>query len=168
MQSLEKFLNTLAIVYIGIVILVTVVIQSNNTNNDPLLIEPEFTSYFNDFKKDADKHQVTPLYSNLTTTFINDIKGDVLAYCIPKLNIVRVSRKRWNAMEGTSRKLLLYHEWAHCTLKRDHVDEFEIGVSCPSSIMYPYIDPMINCYTYNKDWYDFELFKNPNNRATLP
>lgn len=166
---LEKAIDLLVFFLIFVMACTTFIIQSNNNNNEPLVIETEFYPYFNQFKQDADAHKTIPRFSNLSTVFVNKLEGGVLAYCLPKFNTVKVSKERWNEMSSYDRKLLLYHEWGHCTLRREHVETYDsVPSGCPTSIMYPYMEPIIQCYKYNRQWYDFELFKNPNNRDIIP
>lgn len=146
------------------------VIQSNSHKNAPLYIDETFIPYYNSFVDDADKYKVVPNFRNMTTTFVESLSDGVLAYCIPNFNIIKVDRNKWNSLDELSKKLVLYHEWGHCTLRRPHVDPIYVNlyVSCPDSIMHPYIDPTVRCYAQNKEWYDKELFTNVNNRELIP
>jgi hypothetical protein len=145
--------------------LIAFLLSFKNFKNEPLYVHPAFVPTFEQFKKDANKFNTTPLYSGLTTTFVDDIGGEILGYCLPKFNAVRISRAKWNKMGELNRKLLLYHEWGHCTLKREHVEE--VDFLCPTSIMHPYLSPTISCYPSFKDWYDKELFTNPLNKDLI-
>ena len=67
-------------------------------------------------------------------------------------------------MNTQQRKTLLYHEWGHCALKREHTEDMRVPYSfCPSSIMHPYMDPVGRCYSELEEEYLEELFTNPNN-----
>ena len=166
----DIFVNFFILCVIIFTSVCTFIIQVNVSNNTPLIVDKEFISILNEFKMDAKKYNITPNFKNMTTVFVSDISGDVLAYCIPRLNTIRVSRHKWNRMDLLSRKILLYHEWGHCTLKREHVTiEYSDYISvCPDSIMYPYMEPIVRCYHLNTNWYDKELFTNFNNRETIP
>jgi len=171
---MNKFFDKIVDCFIFIVIIFTTIctfiIQINVKQNTPLLVDDEFIPFLEQFKSDASKYQVIPDFKNMTTTFVSDLSGEVLAYCIPKFNTIKVSRFKWNQLDTLSKKLLLYHEWGHCTLKREHVDNLTADyVSiCPDSIMYPYMQPIAKCYNSNTDWYDKELFTNFNNRELFP
>ena len=145
-------------------------LQFNLKNNEPLVIDDEFLPFFEQFKRDARKYQVVPNFSNMSITFTEHLEDGVLAYCLPKLNIIKVSRHRWNRVDTLTKKLLLYHEWGHCTLRREHVvEQYNYGIlTCPDSIMYPYIEPAVRCYDLSPEWYDRELFTNVNNREMIP
>jgi hypothetical protein len=160
MSTLFKILNAGITSFILVLFLFVTVLSFKNFKNEPLYIEKEFTGLFEAFQQDAKFYNVTPDYSGLTTTFVDDIRGDILGYCIPKFNTVKISRVKWNRFDTVKRKLLLYHEWAHCTLWRDHTED--TGFICPISIMHPYITPTASCYLSFKEWYDRELFTNPN------
>jgi hypothetical protein len=136
-----------------------------NATNQPLYIESDFQLLFEAFKKDAEFYKVTPKFSGLSIAFVKDIEGDILGYCIPKFNTVKISKLKWNRIGELERKLLIYHELAHCTLLRDHTADN--GFICPISIMHPIITPSVACYPSFKDWYDRELFTNPNNTTLI-
>ncbi len=160
MSTFLKILNICVTILIVILFLFVFFLSFKNFKNEPLFIEKDFAEFFTAFKKDAQFYNVIPNYSGLTTTFVDDIEGDILGYCIPKFNTVRISRVKWNRFNNIERKLLLYHEWGHCTMRRDHTEDN--GFICPISIMHPYINPIVSCYSTYKEWYDKELFTNPN------
>lgn len=166
----EAIVDLFIIVVFIFTAIVTIVIQVNVKRNSPLYIDVEFVPYFKQFQKDANKYKKIPNFQNMTTTFIDDISGETLAYCLPKFNTIKVSRRKWNRLSTISKKLLLYHEWGHCALRREHVENtYDTIMSvCPDSIMYPYIEPIQKCYHLNTDWYDKELFTNFNNRELFP
>lgn len=151
----------------GIVTLVFTVfmVAFSTALNAPIYIEPEFRSTFNQFSADANKYNTTPDFSKLITVFKNELSFGTAAYCIPNTNTVVVSYPVYKGLSDYGKKALLYHEWGHCTLKRDHVEvAVELKFStCPVSIMYPYIDPVEFCYPILEDLYVEELFTNPFN-----
>jgi hypothetical protein len=165
-----KIIDTFIILVLTVSSIVCFILQFNIKTNEPLLMDDEFLPFFENFKKDADKYKVVPDFKNMSTTFTNELPEGVLAYCLPKFNTIKVSRAKWNRLDPLSRKLLLYHEWGHCALRREHVEytyNYSI-ITCPDSIMYPYIDPTVRCYDLSPQWYDKELFTNLNNRETIP
>lgn len=165
-KAIDTFIFTLLVAFS----ILSFLLQFNIKNNEPLVVDDEFLPFFEEFKKDAKKYQVTPDFSNMSTTFTGELSEGVLAYCLPKFNTIKVSRPKWNRLDVLSKKLLLYHEWGHCTLRREHViQEYNYGIlTCPDSIMYPFIDPTVRCYDLSPQWYDKELFTNVNNREIIP
>ena len=160
MSLFRKIVDIITVVFFVLLSILVYLLSLKNFKNEPLYVESEFIPLFNEFKEDAKKYKVTPVFSGLTTSFVDDMSDGILGYCVPKFNTVKISRKKWDRLDGLSRKLLMYHEWAHCTLKRDHTEDY--GFLCPDSIMHPYIDPVTSCYLSFKEWYDRELFTNPN------
>lgn len=170
MNSFNKIVDFFIIVILLFTSIVTYIIQTNIKKNNPLIIDKEFIPFFEAFKKDAEKYNVVPDFKNMTTTFTPELSENILAYCLPRFNSIKVSKAKWDRLDNVSRKLLLYHEWGHCTLRRDHVEDIHQNIlsTCPDSIMHPYIDPIVKCYNINTDWYDKELFTNFNNREIIP
>lgn len=138
--------------------------------NKPVYVDPEFQSYLNNFHKDSKKFKVDINYYRLITVFSNSTTPGQLGYCMPHLNVVVISRRSWEAMNTNTRKLLLYHEWAHCLLRREHSEEaFGFPTYCPVTIMHPFIEPSQRCYNKNtKEFYDRELFTNPYKFQLIP
>jgi len=138
--------------------------------NKPVYLDSEFRSYFSEFVQDGSKYGVKVDSYRLITIFSNTYSISRLAYCIPSLNLVVVSRDHWDNMDDRTRKILLYHEWGHCILKRQHVESiYNFPTYCPMSIMYPYIEPPKRCYNKDtEDSYNMELFTNPFNFKKIP
>ena len=145
------------------VVIITILAESK-INNNPLYIDPAFRSYLKLFQKDAVKFKAKLDLYKLTTVFSKRVPVGVLGYCLPSTNTVVISQQVWNGMTLQARKALLYHEWGHCTLKRDHTEDLRYPYSyCPVSIMYPYIEPINSCYSELAEEYIEELFTNPYN-----
>jgi hypothetical protein len=131
--------------------------------NVPVYTHPEFIPYMDQFKKDAKKYKVKIDLFKLVTVFSDKVKMGIAAYCLPHSKVVVVSTKSWEGLNAAGKKALLYHEWGHCILRREHVEERSFPTYCPVSIMYPYVDPMNRCYNSLKESYNRELFTNPHN-----
>jgi hypothetical protein len=145
------------------VVIISILAESK-INNNPLYTDPAFKSYLDLFQKDANKFKIPIDLYKLTTVFSTTVPVGVLGYCVPSTNTVVISQQSWDKMDIQSRKILLYHEWGHCTLKRDHTEDLKSPYSfCPVSMMYPYIAPTNNCYSELEGEYLEELFTNPYN-----
>lgn len=171
MNSLfHKIIDTFIITMVLFICVATFVLTLNIKKNQPLFTEKEFIPLLEEFKKDANKYKIVPDFRNMSTTFTPTLPEGVLAYCVPVFNAIKVSKEKWDELDDLSKKLLLYHEWGHCALKREHVTvvHFYSLKTCPESIMYPYIDTIAQCYDISPQWYETELFTNPNNRGLIP
>jgi hypothetical protein len=158
----------LFLLFINITVLVTA--GYSKFFNRPVYLEKEFISYFNQFKKDGKDYGVKVNSYRLITIFSKTYSINRLAYCMPSLNLVVVSKFHWDLMDTNTRKILLYHEWGHCILKREHVEQlYPFPSYCPVSIMYPYIEPPKRCYNkVAEDYYNMELFINPFKFKKIP
>lgn len=144
--------------------IIIVLLFKSKVTNTPIYVNPKFNEYLDLFNKDAARFKVKPNMYKLVTIFSPNLSTNTLAYCLPSSNTVVVSRKAWDGLTFLARKALLYHEWGHCTLKRDHVEDFKIPYSfCPVSMMYPYLDNIRTCYIELEEEYIVELFTNPHN-----
>ena len=132
--------------------------------NTPIYINPTFYPYLEEFKKDSEKYKTPIDMYKLTTVFKDKLSRGIAAYCVPSTNSVVVSRESWEILSSAGKKALLYHEWAHCTLRRDHTEDRHADKSlCPKSIMYPYITDVEYCFDNLEEEYIEELFTNPYN-----
>lgn len=161
-----KFLLT---VYINMIIFLTIVMSIplviSEFTNSPIHMDEAFREDFESFLKDAKKYKVSLNLRKHITTFSSTVDVGTAAYCVPSTNTVVVSVSSWRTLNRRGRKALLYHEWAHCILRRDHADNMQYFPRfCPVSLMYPYIEPLERCYTKeSEDEYNKELFTNPHN-----
>lgn len=151
--------------FIIFLLFLIVLLAFSKALNSPLYIDPEFRSIFYQFSNDAERYKIKPDFFKLITVFDDELSFGTAAYCLPNTNTVVVSYPIYKNLSSDGKKALLYHEWGHCTLKRDHVQktvEYK-SLSCPVSLMYPYIDPVEFCYPILEDLYTKELFTNPYN-----
>lgn len=148
----------------GASLAILIVLGVSKISNSPIYVNPEFKPYLTLFKEDAKRFNAPIDLYKLTTIFSNTVPTGTLAYCLPSTNTVVVSSRYWGSMNTQQRKTLLYHEWGHCALKRDHTEDMRVPYSfCPASIMHPYMDPVGRCYAELEGEYLEELFTNPNN-----
>lgn len=163
-----RTLVTTTLLFINFSILITA--GYSRFFNRPVYLDREFVDYFNKFQKDGRDYGVKVDSYRLITVFSNTYNVSRLAYCVPSLNLVVVSRSHWELMDSNTRKILLYHEWGHCILKRDHVEQlYHFPSYCPMSMMYPYIEPPKRCYNkVTEDYYNMELFVNPFKFKKIP
>lgn len=146
--------------FLGLPILIS------DLTNTELFIEPQIRPYFNHFLNDAKKYNADLSLRKHVTIFSNSTKDGLAGYCLLASNTVVISTKVWKSLNEAGKKALVYHEWGHCILRREHVDTYTPLVKgfCPTSLMYPYIDPSETCYNKdNEKWYNEELFINPFN-----
>ena len=138
--------------------------------NRPVYTDSAFSSYLSQFEADAKKYNTPLNLYKLVTIFSNRIntkQTGAVAFCLPSTKTVVISKTTWNGLNEDSRKALLYHEWGHCVLRREHTEDYNYVSFCPTSIMYPYIDPLKYCYRQYQESYNRELFTNPFNFKTF-
>lgn len=163
MNFIFRIIDCFIVLLLTIVAIVSIPFIYSKLSNRPVYTDPNFKTYLDLFEKDAKKHNVNlDLYKTITIFGIVS-EESVAAYCVPNTKTIVVSKKTWNELDESSRKALLYHEWGHCILRRDHAEQINYFSMCPESLMYPYIDPMKTCYKKYEDWYNEELFLNPLN-----
>lgn len=162
-------MNSMSYVMLFLCVNIISVLSVSKIFNTPLYVDPEFEIIFNQFKKDAKKYNADVDLYKLTTIFNEQLPSGIAAYCLPATNTVVVSREVWQDLNDNGKEALLYHEWGHCTLKREHAEDMQIPYSyCPISIMHPYIHPVESCYSDLRDFYVEELFTNPYNYEKIP
>lgn len=115
-------------------------------------IEPEFTEIVADFDKEVADRGAEALYVNEvrfakpyeTSTYLFDLDNQVLGRCYytdRKHVVIVINPTSWKLMDGTTQRLLLYHELGHCALRLHHRAErvpTSDGKSLPE-IMTPYM-----------------------------
>jgi len=161
---IDNLIRKLTIVIFFALSLMLIPVSISKFLNLPIYIHKQFIPYFNQFKKDNDKYKSGANFYKLTTIFSDNVPLGVAAYCRPITNSVVVSSQVWDRLSVQGRKALLYHEWGHCTLRRDHTEDLMTPYSfCPKSIMYPYVDNVERCFETLGEEYIEELFTNPYN-----
>jgi hypothetical protein len=165
---INRLARLLVLLITPLLLIVAIALIRSKFTNTPVYVHPEFHPYLESFKKDADTYKVRVDFYKMVTVF-SSMKGEspVAAYCLPATNTVVVSINTWNSIDFKTRKALLYHEWGHCLLKRDHTDDVDYSTMCPKSLMFPYIDPLQRCYRLYESSYNKELFTNPYNYKTF-
>jgi hypothetical protein len=138
--------------------------------NRPVFTDSAFEKYLIQFESDAKKYNTHLNLYKLITIFsnkINTAETGAVAFCMPATKTVVISRPIWNKLDNSGKKALLYHEWGHCILRREHTESYDYSSLCPTSLMYPYIDPLKYCYNKHQESYNRELFTNPFNFKTF-
>lgn len=144
--------------------LIVIIMAFSKIQNIPIYTHPQFKNYLDDFISDSKKYNKDLDLSRLVTIFSDSVSYGTAAYCIPNYKLVVVSTNVWETLSLDGKKALLYHEWGHCILRRNHTEDYIFSSLCPVSIMYPMIEPVERCYNIEKyNWYNKELFTNPNN-----
>lgn len=168
MIYIHRLLNVLILTLTCLLVIIAIPLLRSKYTNTPIYVHPEFHPYLESFKKDADTYKTHVDFYKMITVF-SDMRGEstAAAYCLPATNTIVVSINTWNSIDNKTRKALLYHEWGHCLLKRDHVEDINYFTMCPESLMFPYIDPLQRCYNLYESSYNKELFTNPYNYKTF-
>ncbi len=165
MRMIEYALNLISVSLLLLCCMFSVPFMYSKFLNQPVYTDSSFNKYLDDFKSDAKRYKVDLDLYKLITVFSSDVESGIAAYCVPQRKLVVVSRRAWYYLDSVGRKALLYHEWGHCILRRDHVDtisEFPMPY-CPVSLMYPSIELPSRCYGNSMESYNRELFTNPFN-----
>lgn len=116
-------------------------------------ISPEFQSYVNAYVA----YKGAPLNYDIAVQF-SDLEEDIAGSCYPYktgTRVVLIDRTYWFEESTEGEKYgLIFHEFGHCDLNRDHIETTTNGR--PDSIMYPYVVELNNPYF---SFYINELFK---------
>lgn len=168
-KFLSGVIGVVSYIMLGLACFVIVILAKSKINNAPIYTNPEFEPYFDMFQADASKFKTPLRLYKLTTIFSDTVPIGVLGYCVPSTNTVVISARAWDRMDFMGRKVLLYHEWGHCALRREHVEQMNPSPYpyCSLSVMHPYIDTINNCYQELEEEYLEELFTNPYNYPTI-
>ena len=167
MTHIIRFLNLLILTLGFVLFIFAFPLLNSKITNTPLYVHPDFQPYLESFKRDAALYKSDVDFYKMVTVFSDVGQDSAAAYCLPATKTIVVSTRTWNSIDDKTRKALLYHEWGHCLLKREHVEDINYYTLCPESVMYPYIDPLQRCYSRYESSYNKELFTNPYNYKTF-
>lgn len=167
--------NTLFLLLISIssaVILFSGILMFSNFTNTEVYVGSEFEVLLESFKKDAILHNTELNLRKHTTIMVDHLEPGILGTCYPHANTVTISGEYWEYLDEAERKALMYHEWGHCLLKREHVTDIMVSILmfyqvCPVSVMYPQLQHN-SCFLDNEEHYIKELFKNQYKYPTIP
>ncbi len=163
----SRVFNLFLMIMMTLITIMAIPFFISKITNSPIYTHPAFVEYLSDFRKDADRYNVDVSYYKLVTVFSNGEQQGVAAFCLPSTKTVVIYSSTWKELTKEGRKALLYHEWGHCLLRRDHVEDINYVQLCPHSLMYPYIEPLKTCYGKYQESYNRELFTNPFNFKTF-
>lgn len=126
-------------------------------------VDPAFASYFTKFHEAAANRGKDVDLSGIGAKFFTPDDGDLHGDCnsSPFSKTLEVSIKWWGLMSDAQKEILMFHEFGHCALGRDHI---EIGYAWDNNIltlMIPGADGMIpeSEYLYRREKYLDELFR---------
>lgn len=89
-----------------------------------------FDSYYYRFKGET-----LPI-NNLKITMVNSLSSSqAIGTCYSLSKEIQILESYWKSASESQKKLLIYHELAHCYLNRPHKNQVVNGI--PVSIMYP-------------------------------
>lgn len=169
MSLIHSILHKITIGIFFILAILMIPFSISKFFNRPIYIDKRAMPFFKQFERDVLKYNAKASFYKLTTTFVKKLPNGTAAFCRARTNTVVISLESWQILSEHGRKALVYHELAHCALKREHVDALKIPFShCPISIMHPYIDRVEFCFEKLEEEYIVELFTNPYNYESIP
>lgn len=98
--------------------------------------EAEFMPYVKEFEE---QYHVTT--NDITMVFVDTLPHGAAALCTLPSGVIEVKRYYWNYDTAIEKKVTIYHELAHCTLKKFQHRDSLYPDNCPKSILYPSILP---------------------------
>lgn len=149
------------------------------SKNVVVYIDPELKPYYDAFLKEAKKYNVELDIDISTVRFTHTFQSSpdktIVAMCTKNIltNRIDVDRSSFQELRKIDKIAVMFHEFAHCYLKRDHTEDVKVfqrydyllnmtrRTVCPASIMYPSINYK-DCLIDNYNYYMLELFTNPN------
>lgn len=139
-----------------------------NTDSDPrtnLNTDEVFIEYVVQFEVDYAHYLDADInIHNIPINFTDELEDKYLGVCYyygnkSQWREIKINRSQWNTLSEHGKKSLLYHEFGHCALNREHKDEYYYNL--PVSIMNTY--HIGDSYKKYSDDYDYELFNNDAN-----
>ena len=101
----------------------------------PPVIDTAFDSYVNKFESKINKKV------NVDVKFAPQ-EHPTVGVCITYTNgqrEIEIDQIYWEGASAAHKEVLIFHEFGHCILGRDHDTSLLDGYFMPKSIMYPYI-----------------------------
>lgn len=143
-----------------VIIACTVINVVSLTETGNVYIDSELRPYVNNFKFDAIARGQLNNDFDISVVFGLEDSPEIGIAGICKLRgavrTIEIKEAIWGVLSEEEKEALIYHELAHCFLKRSHCEE--IRDDAPVSLMYP---SLIDGPTYknNREKYVNELFK---------
>jgi hypothetical protein len=107
------------------------------------------------FVKEAANNGVKVDVSQVRVVF--DQANDTFGWCDLDARTIHLNKEEWRSMPRIRQEALLFHEFGHCVLKRDHCSVVT-STKIPVSLMHPYLLDVAR-YRAFRDYYVNELFK---------
>ena len=146
-------------------------------------IDEEFQPYIEEFIYRSKGLVERRDFKYVTIRLVEDIKGDTVGTCLPWLfnRVIEIEKKSWDRYGQIDREQLMFHEFGHCILWREHTEPpektggfvnwlenlmFKIGLwkkkgymddGCPVSYMHPRMIGS-DCVEKHYEYYMEELF----------
>ena len=123
--------------------------------------DSQLQAFLDDYKQDAAKYGKVLPEVGLTMKFGHTM-GNTVAYCayIPLVSegSIKVDLENWVTLTETQQKMLMYHEFSHCILRREHRNDLKSDKVCEASLMHK-SKLTEECYKLYEDYYLRELFR---------
>lgn len=114
-----------------------------------------------EFQADAIAHgssvKVTSINIGFDDQYGMDLGEGIIAGC--KVEGIIVARKIWEMATDLERKVVMYHEFGHCLLGRDHKLGMNVERRIVLSMMAINIIAVISSFEANEEYYINELFE---------
>lgn len=105
----------------------------------------------------ASKHGKPIAIDTVNIQFSNGLNENTLGVC-KSSGVIYLNRSRWNALNVTQRRIVLFHELGHCYLGRGHTRGYNASRGIPKSIMNADLF-YFSHYLDNTAYYHAELFR---------
>ena len=124
-------------------------------------IDSNLSWFVKSFVNEANKRNKTIDLSYVSVQFSNKLDNDteVIGFCrvVGPVKLIKINASYWSSATYSEREELIFHEMAHCLLKREHCNEKTDDGSRYVSIMSEYSGSKIE-YMANREEYVEELF----------